>query len=105
MNLSEAQLEQLEWAGLLHDIGKIGIRDAVLLKPEKLTREERILMNEHPAKGEGDPSRMSTSSLLNDRSSVTTTSGTTAPDILIVSSARRFRCWLESCTSQTHSRR
>lgn len=52
MNLSEAQLEQLEWAGLLHDIGKIGIRDDVLLKPERLTREERVLMNEHPAKGE-----------------------------------------------------
>ena len=52
MSLGETELEQLEWAGLLHDIGKIGIRDAVLLKPEKLTREERILMNEHPAKGE-----------------------------------------------------
>ena len=52
MSLSETQLEQLEWAGLLHDIGKIGIRDAVLLKPEKLTREERMLMNEHPVKGE-----------------------------------------------------
>ncbi len=52
MNLSEPELERLEWAGLLHDIGKIGIRDAVLLKPEKLTREERMLMNEHPAKGE-----------------------------------------------------
>jgi hypothetical protein len=52
MNLSEAQLEQLEWAGLLHDIGKIGIRDDVLLKPERLTREERMLMNEHPVKGE-----------------------------------------------------
>ena len=52
MNLGETELEQLEWAGLLHDIGKIGIRDAVLLKPEKLTREERILMNEHPVKGE-----------------------------------------------------
>ena len=52
MNLSEAELEQLEWAGLLHDIGKIGIRDAVLLKPDRLTREERMLMNEHPAKGE-----------------------------------------------------
>jgi HD-GYP domain-containing protein (c-di-GMP phosphodiesterase class II) len=52
MGLSEAELEQLEWAGLLHDIGKIGIRDAVLLKPERLTREERLLMNEHPAKGE-----------------------------------------------------
>jgi HD-GYP domain-containing protein (c-di-GMP phosphodiesterase class II) len=52
MNLSESELEQLEWAGLLHDIGKIGIRDAVLLKPDRLTREERMLMNEHPAKGE-----------------------------------------------------
>lgn len=52
MSLSEQELEQLEWAGLLHDIGKIGIRDAVLLKPDKLTREERILMNEHPVKGE-----------------------------------------------------
>jgi HD-GYP domain-containing protein (c-di-GMP phosphodiesterase class II) len=52
MSLSESDLEQLEWAGLLHDIGKIGIRDDVLLKPDRLTREERILMNEHPAKGE-----------------------------------------------------
>jgi putative nucleotidyltransferase with HDIG domain len=52
MSLSEPEIEQLEWAGLLHDIGKIGIRDAVLLKPERLTREERMLMNEHPAKGE-----------------------------------------------------
>jgi HD-GYP domain-containing protein (c-di-GMP phosphodiesterase class II) len=52
MRLSESELEQLEWAGLLHDIGKIGIRDAVLLKPDRLTREERILMNEHPVKGE-----------------------------------------------------
>jgi HD-GYP domain-containing protein (c-di-GMP phosphodiesterase class II) len=52
MSLSEPELEHLEWAGLLHDIGKIGIRDSVLLKPEKLTREERMLMNEHPAKGE-----------------------------------------------------
>jgi HD-GYP domain-containing protein (c-di-GMP phosphodiesterase class II) len=52
MGLSELELEQLEWAGLLHDIGKIGIRDSVLLKPDRLTREERMLMNEHPVKGE-----------------------------------------------------
>jgi putative nucleotidyltransferase with HDIG domain len=52
MRLSESELEQLEWAGLLHDIGKIGIRDSVLLKPDRLTREERMLMNEHPVKGE-----------------------------------------------------
>jgi hypothetical protein len=52
MHCSEAELEALEWGGLLHDIGKIGIGDAVLLKPDKLNREERILMNDHPAMGE-----------------------------------------------------
>ncbi|MDQ3448789.1 MAG: HD-GYP domain-containing protein [Chloroflexota bacterium] len=52
MGCSEKELEQLEWGGLLHDIGKIGVRDAVLLKPGRLDREERMLMNEHPVKGE-----------------------------------------------------
>ncbi len=52
MHCSEAELEALEWGALLHDIGKIGIGDAVLLKPAKLNREERILMNDHPAMGE-----------------------------------------------------
>jgi len=52
LSCSETELEQLEWGGLLHDIGKIGVRDAVLLKPGRLDREERMLMNEHPVKGE-----------------------------------------------------
>ncbi len=52
MNCSESELEALEWGGLLHDIGKIGVPDAVLLKQDKLTREERIIMNQHPVKGE-----------------------------------------------------
>jgi HD-GYP domain-containing protein (c-di-GMP phosphodiesterase class II) len=51
MRCSEGELEALEWGGLLHDIGKIGVPDAVLLKPDKLTREERILMNMHPVLG------------------------------------------------------
>ncbi len=38
-------MEALEWGGLLHDIGKIGVPDAVLLKQERLTREERTTMN------------------------------------------------------------
>ncbi len=51
MRCSEAELEALEWGGLLHDIGKIAVRDDVLLKQDKLTREERIAMNAHPVKG------------------------------------------------------
>lgn len=52
MRCNEAEMEALEWGGLLHDIGKIGVRDEVLLKQDKLTREERILMNAHPVLGE-----------------------------------------------------
>jgi putative nucleotidyltransferase with HDIG domain len=51
MRLSNAQLEALEWGGLLHDVGKIGVPDAVLLKQDKLTREERTQMNSHPVLG------------------------------------------------------
>jgi putative nucleotidyltransferase with HDIG domain len=51
LGVSEAELEILEWGGLFHDIGKIGISDAVLLKPGRLEREERIEMNRHPVKG------------------------------------------------------
>lgn len=51
MRLGEADLEALEWGGLLHDVGKIGVRDAVLLKQERLNREERMLMNSHPVLG------------------------------------------------------
>ena len=51
MRLGEADLEALEWGGLLHDVGKIGVRDDVLLKQEQLTREERIKMNYHPVLG------------------------------------------------------
>jgi putative nucleotidyltransferase with HDIG domain len=52
MGCNEDELEALEWGGLLHDIGKIGIPDAILLKQGSLTRQERIVMNGHPVKGE-----------------------------------------------------
>jgi HD-GYP domain-containing protein (c-di-GMP phosphodiesterase class II) len=51
MKVSDEELEALEWGGLLHDIGKIGVPDAVLLKQERLTREERTIMNLHPVLG------------------------------------------------------
>jgi putative nucleotidyltransferase with HDIG domain len=51
MRVNEADLEALEWGGLLHDVGKIGVPDSVLLKQERLTREERMIMNAHPVLG------------------------------------------------------
>jgi hypothetical protein len=52
MKCNDAEMEALEWGGLLHDIGKIGVPDSVLLKQERLTREERARMNAHPVLGE-----------------------------------------------------
>ncbi|MCH7816108.1 MAG: HD domain-containing protein [Proteobacteria bacterium] len=51
LGLSAAQLQHLQIGGYLHDIGKIGIRDAVLLKPGKLTDEEFDLIRQHPTIG------------------------------------------------------
>ena len=51
MKVSDDDLEALEWGGLLHDIGKIGVPDSVLLKQDRLTREERTQMNAHPVIG------------------------------------------------------
>jgi putative nucleotidyltransferase with HDIG domain len=51
MRVGDGELEALEWGGLLHDVGKIGVPDRVLLKPERLTKEERMIMNSHPVLG------------------------------------------------------
>ena len=49
--VSEKQIKDLEHGVLLHDIGKIGIPDAILLKPGPLTPEEWIVMRTHPEVG------------------------------------------------------
>ena len=51
LGVTEPQLSQFRWGALLHDIGKIGIPDAILRKPGKLTDEEWAVMRQHPAKG------------------------------------------------------
>ncbi|HOJ39149.1 MAG TPA: HD domain-containing phosphohydrolase, partial [bacterium] len=48
MKLSERQLEILRNIGYLHDLGKLGIKDAILLKEGKLTPEEYQIIREHP---------------------------------------------------------
>jgi diguanylate cyclase (GGDEF)-like protein/putative nucleotidyltransferase with HDIG domain len=51
MKLSERQIELIRKAGLLHDIGKLGISMEILTKPGQLTREEFEIIKDHAALG------------------------------------------------------
>jgi putative two-component system response regulator len=53
LNLPEADLDALYRGGIIHDIGKIGVPDSILLKPGPLDVEEQIRMHAHPIIGEG----------------------------------------------------
>lgn len=46
--MAPEKVELVGLAGLVHDLGKVGIRDDVLLKPGSLSQEERRLMEQHP---------------------------------------------------------
>jgi len=48
---SANELREVYWGSLLHDIGKIGVPDAILLKPGRLSDEEWRVMREHPRNG------------------------------------------------------
>jgi len=52
LGLDKAQMTALEFGSLLHDIGKIGVPDAILRKPAKLDEEEWARMREHPLHGQ-----------------------------------------------------
>jgi HD-GYP domain-containing protein (c-di-GMP phosphodiesterase class II) len=51
MGIGEVDCERVYLAGLLHDLGKLGVPDAVLRKTGALTEEERALIRPHPEKG------------------------------------------------------
>jgi putative nucleotidyltransferase with HDIG domain len=51
MGLSDALIEEVRLGGILHDIGKIGVPEAVLNKPSRLTAEEYEVMKSHSSKG------------------------------------------------------
>jgi putative two-component system response regulator len=52
LGLADEDLDALHRGGYLHDVGKVGVPDSVLLKPGPLTREEFDLMKKHPVIGE-----------------------------------------------------
>ncbi len=52
MGLNSEERESIQFGGYLHDIGKIGVRDTVLLKPGNLTEEEMAEIRLHPVIGE-----------------------------------------------------
>ncbi len=51
-NCTDEEIKLLTFGGLFHDIGKLGIPDNVLLKPDRLTDEEVVIMKKHTDKGE-----------------------------------------------------
>jgi len=51
LELSPKQVEMIKFCGLLHDIGKIGIKDTLLNKPSTLSREEYEVIKKHPVIG------------------------------------------------------
>src|SRR5271157_6421376 len=48
MQLGEEYLIHMRRGALLHDIGKLGVPDHILLKPDKLTDDEWLIMKKHP---------------------------------------------------------
>ena len=48
MGISDEEMVHITRGALLHDIGKMAISDKILLKPDKLTEEERAVMQKHP---------------------------------------------------------
>ena len=51
LSLTGRELQNLKWGAYLHDVGKIGIPESILLKPAELTPEERAVVERHPLMG------------------------------------------------------
>ncbi|MFT3841768.1 MAG: HD domain-containing protein [Myxococcaceae bacterium] len=52
LQVSEEELKHLKYGAILHDIGKIGIMEAILFKPARLDDREMVAMREHPVIGD-----------------------------------------------------
>jgi putative two-component system response regulator len=53
IGLSCQEINALRRGGIVHDIGKVAVPDSILLKPGKLTKKQKAIMQRHPAVGEG----------------------------------------------------
>lgn len=51
LNMTSKQIENVRYSGLLHDVGKIGIKDSIIKKPGRLTDEEYGIIKQHPSIG------------------------------------------------------
>jgi putative nucleotidyltransferase with HDIG domain len=51
LGMSPSQLEEIHIASILHDVGKIGISERIISKPDRLSQEEFDIMKDHPAHG------------------------------------------------------
>jgi len=104
LNLDQADLDALYRGAFLHDIGKIGIPDRVLLKKGRLTHEEYEVMKRHPGIGD-DLCRTSSLSRPCDRSSGIITREWTAAAIQTDWPVTTSRCSRKSSASSTCSTR
>ena len=104
--LSPAEADLLQHAAVLHDVGKVGIPDALLLKPGPLDPAERTVMETHttagPSSSRARDRRWSSSP---SRSPGGTTSAGTAPGTRTASAATRSRSPPASAPSATSSTR
>jgi putative nucleotidyltransferase with HDIG domain len=51
LGMSPSNLEEIHIAAILHDVGKIGVSELIISKPDRLSREEFAVMKDHPAHG------------------------------------------------------
>ena len=66
LELTGEKLDEVRYSALLHDVGKIGVPDGILLKPGKLMKEEFMIIQKHPAIGRDLVSRVPTLNRLTD---------------------------------------
>ena len=102
MGLSDAEQQEAHLAGLVHDIGKIGLPPGLLEKEGPLNLEERRVMQTHSEIGEGILAKVATTIVLR-RSCGIITSGSTVTDIRTGYQKTRSRRSRESSRSLTHT--